>query len=334
LNIKVKAILSKINFKSGRNPVIKGVADYTRFIPEPYKAVVIFSADFELAWAWRYTKSAQNPLQKALDKAKLERENIPRILALCEQYYIPVTWFTVGHLFLENCEKIDGIPHPELPRPPNFENDWWRFEGADWFEHDPCTDYKTDPLWYCPDLIEMILGSKVNHEIGCHTFSHIDCRDNTCTSVHFQAEIEACIKAAMRLGIANMRSFVHPAHAIGNLDTLAKLGFTSYRSNYANILGYPKKHKNGIWEFEQTADFVYRKEWSVNYHIFRYIEIIKRAIKSHTLCYYWFHPSFDAAFVEKILPEVFKFINDNRNKIWVTTHSDYVRWLTSRLQYE
>ena len=75
---------------------------------------------------------------------------------------------------------------------------------------------------------------------------------------------------------------------------------------------------------------MYRKEWSIDYHIFRYIEIIKRAIKTNTVAVLWFHPSFPSAVVEQILPEVFKFLDKNRNQIWITSHGDYIDWLNEK----
>ena len=42
------------------------------------------------------------------------RENVPKILNLCEIYDIPITWATVGHLFLSNCKRVNKIAHPEI----------------------------------------------------------------------------------------------------------------------------------------------------------------------------------------------------------------------------
>ena len=316
------------------NPRLEKRSDWRRYIPEPYKAVVILSTDFELAWAWRVTKSSADPLQKALFKAKSERANIPLILSLCEQYNIPITWLIVGHLFLESCKRVNGLPHPELPRLQHFENDWWRFSGNDWFQDDPCTNYQTDPLWYCPDLIEMILNSKINHEIGCHTFSHIDCRDEVCTPEHFRAEINACLQASNRFGIDKMESFVHPGHTIGNLDTLAGLKFTNFRTDHANILGYPKQHENGLWEFSTTLEFNYYENWTLSAQINRYISTFKRAIRNHSVAYLWFHPSFDAAFIEHIMPPVFDWLDKHREEIWIVTKGEYVRWLNEKCEKE
>jgi peptidoglycan/xylan/chitin deacetylase (PgdA/CDA1 family) len=329
-NKHIKTILQQLNFYLGRNPVFIPTGDWRKFIPERYKAIVIISADFELAWAWRYTKSSPDPLQKALGKARLERENMPKILALCDHYNIPITWLTVGHLFLESCSKLNGVPHPEIPRLSRFENDWWRFSGNDWFEHDPCTNSREDPLWYAPDLIKKILNSKVKHEIGCHTFSHIDCRDSVCTPELFKAELEACNQAANRVGIDKMESFVHPGHTIGNLETLAKTGFTSYRTDHANILGYPYRHENGLWEFTTTLEFDYFPDWPVNAQVNRYITLFKRAIRHNAVAYLWFHPSIDPVFAEQIMPSVFDWLDRHRDIIRVVTTGEYVQWLNNK----
>ena len=322
----LKPLLSKVNFWLNRTPEIETCAELGAFIPAGYKSVLLISADFELAWAWQYARGVESPLTLALEKARLERRNLPEIVKVCEKFDIPVTWATVGHLFLESCQRENTIAHKELPRPPHFENPYSRFSGNDWFAHDPCTDVNTDPEWYCPDLIRMILDSSVNHEIGCHTFSHINCADDSCPPEVLRAELQACRQIAQQWQIP-LASFVHPGYSIGNLDILAKEGFTNFRTNDRNVLGYPRKHANGLWEFEQTAEFVYRKGWSIDYHIYRYKEIINRAIKSNTVCVIWFHPSFDPKVVDEILPEVFRYIDQRRHELFVTTHTEYINWI-------
>ena len=326
ISFNSREYLKQFNFILGRTPRIESEAEWRNFVPEPYKSVFLLSADFELAWAWRYTKSADNPLEKALIEARQERINIPILIKLFEDYKIPVTWATVGHLFLENCNRNQGIPHEQLPRLNSFESEYWKYNGKDWFEHDPCTDYKAAPEWYCPDLIKQIINSTVKHEIGCHTFSHIDCSDPICPPDVFSAEIKECKKLATEWGLT-LSSFVHPAHSIGNLDTLASEGFTNFRTDYDNILGYPKRHNNGLWELKQTTEFRYYDNLSIRYQINRYITIFKRAIKYNTVCTVWFHPSINPIFITKILPSVLKFIQENSDKILVTTHNKYINTL-------
>ncbi len=329
----IRPILSKLNFYLRHNPFIERNRDSKIYIPSGFKTVILISADFEMAWASRYSKkNKEDALKIALIKANRERININMILEICDHYQIPLTWATVGHLFLRKCKKENGIIHKEIPKVRKYYGTYWDFMGEDWFEFDPCSNYREAPEWYAPDIISQIINSKVKHEIACHTFSHIDCRDNICPPELMKAELQLCKSLASQWGI-DLKSFVHPGHTIGNLDILVQEGFNNFRTDYRNVLGYPIKHENGLWEFEQTAELVYRKEWSVDYHIYRYITIIKRAIESNTVCVFWFHPSFDTVVVEKILPEVFRFLKENEDKIWVTTHGNYVEWLENTKKY-
>lgn len=325
---KMRAIASQAKFSIGFSPKIaKNPQDNTKwFIPEPYKSVCLISADFELAWASRYTKRVTNPLEKAINDGYLTRENVPKILDLCDKYDIPITWATVGHLFLESCAKENGVKHPDISRLPYFENIGWKFDSGDWFDYDPCTDYKNDPAWYSPDLIKDILSRKVKHEIGCHTFSHIDCRDGLDEGVALSAELDKCEKIAGEWGL-KLTSFVHPGYTIGNIKLLADSGYDNFRTNYRNVLGVPIYHEEGIWEFEQTAEFEIRKEWSIKWQRHRFKEIIRRAIKHNRLCVLWFHPSMSPQFVSEVMPHVFEFLNDKKEEILTISHTEYVEYL-------
>ncbi len=328
---KIRAIASKLKFILGFTPTItsRTQGDTEWFIPEKFKSICLISADFEMAWASRYTKSVSNPLEKAIDDGYKTRENVPKILDLCDKYNIPITWATVGHLFLESCNEENGIKHPDLPRLEYFENQYWEFKQGDWFDYDPCTDFKRDPAWYAPDLIKDILSRKVKHEIGCHTFSHVDCRDSVDDGKVFEAEIGKCLNIAEEWNL-RLRSFVHPGHTIGNLNTLSRLGFSSFRTDYGDTLGLPKHHFNGLWEFENTTGLAWRKEWSARYHIKRYKKIIDRAMKHNRLCVLWFHPSFNTNFVEEVFKYVLAYLDDKRDEILTTTHSEYAAWLNKQ----
>ncbi|MCE1166096.1 MAG: polysaccharide deacetylase family protein [Bacteroidetes bacterium] len=316
----------KISFGLHLDPMVEKINGHRRYIPEGKKAVLIIYADFELGWAWRYSKINGDPGRLAEIKGLNERKNVPYILDACDNYSIPVTWATVGHLFLDKCIKGGVSAHPEIKRYGYFENLFWKYESGDWFDADPCTDVKTNPAWYCPDLIKQIRAVRTEHEIGCHTFSHIDCSDENCPPDVFDSEIKECIRLASAEGI-ELKSFVHPAHTIGNLDGLIKNGFNSYRTDYNNILGYPEKYNGKLWHFKSTWEFVLFKEWSIRYHINRYIEILRRALMNETVCVFWFHPSMDIRFFEEVFPSVCEYINRNREIIEVTTASGYADFL-------
>jgi len=314
----------------GRNPVIeKPRKDYRNFIPHPYDGVVLISADFELAWAWRFDRLNPDPLNNSLVLARRERSNIPKLIELSEKFGIPVTWGTVGHLMLEECKNTGPVPHPELERFPYFENEYWKFNKGDWFDDDPCSSLSTAPEWYAPDLIKLILGSKEGHEIGCHTFSHISCSDAICKPGVLNGELKASQMAASPFGI-NLESFIFPGHTMGNYDTIRAAGFTSIRTNFINTLGYPYLHPNGLWEHKSTMELGYNKIFSVKQNLRRYKTIIDKCISNHQVCNFWFHPSFDEININTILPEVFKILQANNRRLWITTMKNYTNWVNTQ----
>jgi peptidoglycan/xylan/chitin deacetylase (PgdA/CDA1 family) len=326
MRFPMKSYLSKLSFEVGRNPKVEKPENAKQLIPKPYKSVLMISADFELAWAFRYTKTQKNPVANAIEKARVARKNFPGIIELCEKYNVPITWATVGHLFLDSCSKENGVAHKHLERLNHFESPYWKFDEGDWFKDDPCGNIKDDPEWYATDLINMIINSKVNHEIGSHTFSHIDCRESVCTPEVFKSELNECKKVASEKNI-DLKSFVFPGHTLGNIDHLAGLGFTSYRSNFVNTLGYPTQRSDKLWEHKSTVEFDIRTNWSMKYHIYRYKKIVDRAIKNNTNCHFWFHPSMPHQFLTDIMPALFEHIDKRRDEIWPTTMGEYTNWL-------
>ena len=178
------------------------------------KPTFILSLDTELIWGYvAYPSSEIVNLLKKDDKKG--RVCIDILLNILEKYNIPVTWAVVGHLFLDHCECENGIPHRNMPR---FKKDW--------YSCDPCTDIKTDPLFYGRDIIEEILSNPVEHEIGYHSFSHVIFSE--CSREVAEGEIKEGIKLAKEFGIT-LKSFVFPENKIGNIDVLKEYGFKIYR---------------------------------------------------------------------------------------------------------
>jgi peptidoglycan/xylan/chitin deacetylase (PgdA/CDA1 family) len=139
------------------------------------------------------------------------RDAIYDLLSLFEQHHVPATWAVVGHLFLDAC---DGLHHDLYE------------EQQSWHSYDPGSDIRTDPLYYGRDLIEAIMGNKVEHEIGYHSFSHV--RFSACTEAVAEAEIVGGMKLAKEFGI-RLRSFVFPENEINHLNILKKYDFAIFR---------------------------------------------------------------------------------------------------------
>lgn len=328
LALSLKSFLSKLNFLLGNKPKILPYSKdiISKFIPPPYRAAFIISCDFELAWGWRFAKEINCSLERAKEIARNERRNVPLILGLCEKFNIPLTWATVGHLFLERCCKEAGNIHSDIPRIAHFENEYWEFSSGNWFDQDPCSNLSNDPQWYAPDLIEKIINSKVKHEIACHSFSHIDCSDSICPENVFRKETQRCKELASAYG-RESKSFIFPGNLIGNLKILKEEGFTSYRVD-KDILGFPEKDKYGLWQIPTTAAISASPyNWNLDYYIKRYTAIIERAIKYQRLCHFWFHPSQTKEFIEAILARILEFTNLNRGKIYISTMNEYVKFL-------
>jgi peptidoglycan/xylan/chitin deacetylase (PgdA/CDA1 family) len=327
--VKIRSYLSKIKFDLGLNPIVKSNAEQPEnYIPEEFKAVCLISADLELAWAFRFSKNHKDSIPRAVKLGLQTRQNLTKILKICEENNIPITWATVGHLFLNKCDRVGGVTHPDILRLPKFENRYWNFNDGDWFDADPCSNWQVDPAWYCPDLIEQIIKSPIGHEIGCHTFSHIDCRDSVCNTEVFKSEIEKCIDLAKPFNL-KLTSFVHPGHQIGHIKELAEYGFTSYRTDYSNCLGYPQR-VSGMWQYNNSAELNYRFDWSLEFQINRYKKIIDRAIKHKKLCVLWFHPSANPILADKILPEIFNYLYSKKKDILITTSGQYFSWLNAK----
>ena len=178
------------------------------------KPTFIISLDTELIWGSLQSLSSESVNLMKKDDKKV-RGCIDTLLNLFEKHNVPATWAVVGHLFLDTCEKEDGIPHKDMPR----------FKG-DWYSSDPCTDIQRDPLYYGKDIIENILSSRIEHEIGYHSFSHVIFSE--CSREVAETEIKEGIKLAKKIGIT-LKSFVFPWNKIGHVDVLKERGFRIYR---------------------------------------------------------------------------------------------------------
>jgi hypothetical protein len=113
--------------------------------------IVTFSMEIELGWGVHDT----GELNRLSSNGQIERQYLSKLLEITDRNQIPFSFDTVGHLFLEACDGNHNSPHQN-----------------NWFQADPGTDYRTDGLFYAPDVIANIKSTSVDHEICTHTFSH------------------------------------------------------------------------------------------------------------------------------------------------------------------
>ena len=284
-----------------------------------YEGAFCISSDFELNWAFKYLRSGR------YDAGKLARENFPGILDFFDRYSVPVTWATVGHLFLETCSRDQGKPHPDMPRPPFFEVGANKYSEGDWYQFDPCTDHQKDPYWYAPDLIQLILNSKVDHEIGSHTFSHIEFSEDFCSPELASQELKKCIEVMSKYKL-KPTSFVFPSNVEGNFQALVDNGFITFRGSGEGAgLQYPARTEHGLWDIHENIalglHYLLRGTDACYYIATRHID---EAIQTNSVVHFWFHPSFLSKKTFTILGPIFDYITRKRDerKLWTTTMSE------------
>jgi peptidoglycan/xylan/chitin deacetylase (PgdA/CDA1 family) len=321
----VKSLLKKSAFILANKPFVQKPRKLSpnRF-PSGGRGGFVISADFELGWAYRYSKTEPYPREKA----RQTRNNFPSLIRASEELDIPITWATVGHLFLKNCHRGD---HDWMHRVPYFENEYWSYRQGDWFDCDPYVSWEQAPEWYAPDLIEQILNSRVRHEIGCHTFSHMDFTDARCPRELAEDDMKACQAAAQDWGI-RLETFVFPAGTYGNFEALSEYGFTAFRKSLDYNLGYPFLDQHDLVVIPASCGLEDNGlGWSPEYFAWRYKRYIDRAIRSRTLCHFWFHPSFDERFLRNVYPGILRYAAEKRDsgELWIGTMREMARHFRS-----
>lgn len=167
---------------------------------------VVLSVDAELAWGF---VDRDDPPS---DRVESGREGWRTLRRLFEEYDVPATWAVVAHLLHEGC---DGR-HADHPIGPG----WFARERDEWADRPDLTRG--------PELVERLRASPVDHDIGCHTYSHVELGAPGTTRAMAAAELERS-RALMDEWGVDGRSFVFPRNSVGHVDLLPDYGFDVYR---------------------------------------------------------------------------------------------------------
>jgi peptidoglycan/xylan/chitin deacetylase (PgdA/CDA1 family) len=280
-------------------------------------AVFTISLDFELMWgsfdSGKHRRFASHLERDGAGGFRQTRGIVDGLLALFKKYDVSVTWATVGHLFLDACEAGEGIKHPDMPRPRHA---WF---GRDWYEFDPCSDLRAEPLWYGRDMVEKILAAEPEHDVGSHSFSHVIFNDPGCTREVAEAEVGKCVELARGMGV-ELESFVFPRNGLGHLDVLREHGFritrgaapfwfAKFKSRtlrrvghviddvlaFTPYCGLPERSPAGLWVapvsmFLQSMDGP-RRLIPASSRIRKGIKGIERAVREKSIFHLSFHPT-------------------------------------------
>lgn len=298
------------------------------------KGIFVLSLDVELCWG---TIDKPDRLKNTIKYYTQSRDCIEKILKLVEKYNISATWAVVGHLFLKECNSINGQKHSDIPR------STYPWYSKDWFEESPCTNEEDAPLWYGQDIIKMITNCKVRQEIACHSFAHIPYGDENTKRETVQADLSNCIQEAEKEGL-KLRSFVFPRNNVGYIDELKNYGFEAYRGAepswykaYSDKLNKAfhivdqllaicppvslPEYKQGLYNIPGSMLYLpmngFRSLIPLKSRIHKAKKGIRRAIREKKIFHLWFHTFNIATNQEKLLyglEEIFKEVQERRAK--------------------
>ena len=157
---------------------------------------VTISIDLELAWGVWDTATADD-LRLA---EEAERPICAALLDLFDRYQVPATWLVVAAL---------------------LDNDSARSRAG------------SKSCWYAPDVIERIVGAKVQQEIGSHSGRHIYFDRISPSEARDDLDFAKDIHCANNLGF---ESFAFPRNAVRHVDILAQAGIRVVRSRDVGLL--------------------------------------------------------------------------------------------------
>ncbi|WP_255149584.1 polysaccharide deacetylase family protein [Halorarius halobius] len=163
---------------------------------------VVISVDAELGWGFH---DLAKPPERRVESG---RPGWRALLDLFDEFDVPATWAYVGHLLLEDCDGQHG----------DYPSGWFTRERGEWSDR--------PDLRFGRELVKAVRAADADHELGCHTFSHVEFGDASTELA--RAEVEASVALANAEDI-DLASFVFPRNNVGHLDVLAEWGFTCYR---------------------------------------------------------------------------------------------------------
>jgi peptidoglycan/xylan/chitin deacetylase (PgdA/CDA1 family) len=174
---------------------------------------------------------------------------------------------------------------------------------------------------------DRILDASVKHEIGIHTYSHIDASKSTPQDL--EAEIERCISS---LGLnGRPRTFIYPWNRVAHFETVKKCGFIAYRDKQ-RVIGFPKK-VNGLWNVAPV--------WYLDGNSLGAKNLIRRvidlSIASRSVFHLWFHPwsvvdPTPQTFSREVLEPSLSYLREksDEGRVVLQTVGDLAQWLESR----
>lgn len=180
------------------------------------RPTLMITFDTELGWG----SFPAPPSQVEKEAVRATRDTVmPALLSMLDELRIPATFALVGHLL---CRPGDytgpAIAHGDPP------------EVSDWYGAIPKRWREFPEGYYWPEVVDMILSSRMRHEIGLHSFSHWYFPAAQTNDRIVEFELSQNLRVLADSGAPQARSMVFPRNGVGGLEALAASGVRSYRS--------------------------------------------------------------------------------------------------------
>jgi peptidoglycan/xylan/chitin deacetylase (PgdA/CDA1 family) len=177
------------------------------------------------------------------------------------------------------------------------------------------------------EIFNKIVNSKIDHDLGIHTYSHRDFSLIT-SKEDVRKEISYCLN---KLEFKKRPvTFIFPYNSEGYFDVLKEMGFIAYRSQ-SRMIGHPIK----IHELWKIPPVYYLDEKS--YGGFNLIKLMLQfSIITGCVFHIWFHPwSIEEkesveSYIKDILYPLLSYIHENRDKIWICTMNELANYCEAR----
>lgn len=275
----------------------------------PARGAFTLSLDFELVWG---SRDLYDPLDPLLKLARRTRERVfEPLLALFVKHGVVATWATVGSLFCDQSERVNGALFPDVTPPRHA---WY---PRPWFDAVPAGTEAEHPEFYARSLVVKLRDA--GQEVGSHSFSHPIFGDPGCSRESAESDLARCVSEADQLGI-KLRSFVFPRNVVGHVELLRKYGFTAWRGpeptwyRHLSVPGpvkrlahlaevaaavtpptvLPWRDAYGLWVIPASASLLpydgIRRAIPLSRRVTRCIRGLDQAAKDGRICHLWFHP--------------------------------------------
>ncbi len=211
------------------------------------KGAFVISLDTELAWG----RIGNPDLRYFMEQFKHTREAVDRLLALFDQYQMPVTWAVLGRLLKKSVTASDhflddiSYYYPSLSNEKVYENE--KLHSA---EH--------SYLFY-NEVVEKIKSAKVKHEIGTHTYNHVEFGSFAASEEQkIKNDLEAVLASSSQYHL-EMKSLVFPKNSVGFLSLLPKYQIETFRSpNQFWYSSFPGSLPRWIRKFDDFLPIAFR----------------------------------------------------------------------------